>query len=80
MTKIELEIPDNYLGFIREFNEWSGDGEDVPAFILVAIQSRIECELDYVLNGAPPKAVALVKKYGLQEQCTFRHLLDEVPA
>jgi hypothetical protein len=79
MVKIELEIPDNYLGFIREFIEWEGAGEDVPAFILRAIKSKIECEIDYVHNGAPKRAVALVKKYGLQDQCTFRHQLNEAP-
>ena len=80
MAKIELEIPDNYLGFIQEFNVWSGEGEDAPAFIIGAIQSKIECELDYVHNGAPPRAVTLVKKYGLQDQCTFSHLIDKEAA
>jgi len=82
MAKIELDIPDNWLKFIRKFNAWSGEREksDIAGFILSAIRPSIECQLDYVHAGAPKRAVALVKKYGLQDQCTFRRELVEESA
>jgi hypothetical protein len=61
MATIEVEIPDNILAFMKEFQNWHGNGDDPAKYIQGAIKVSCEADLDYILEKAPVKAKKLVR-------------------
>ncbi|MCK9593534.1 MAG: hypothetical protein M0Q91_16145 [Methanoregula sp.] len=73
MAKIEIEVPDNILAFMKEFQKWHGDDVDPAKYIQGAIKVSCEGDLDYILAETPKKAKKLVRELHLGSIVMSKH-------